>query len=105
MASRLCIHPEMKFRNAVSRMRVAGTLRKPTTQLGLLPRFGPSLLGFGHSVLVLVTVIIQYVLEGPSNQLFYYHLKFLKILAEKVMKQLCNAKPIRVSLALKGSAV
>lgn len=104
-ASHLCIHPEMKFQNAVSLMRIAGTLRKPATQPGLLPSFGLSLLGFGHSVLVLVTVIIQYVLEGPSNQLFYYRLKFLKILAEKVMKQLCNAKPIRVSLALKGSAV
>lgn len=90
MASRLCIHPEMKFRNAVSGMRIAGTLRKPTAQLGLLPSFGLSLLRFGHSVLMLVTVIIQYVLEGPSNQLFYLHLKFLKILAEKVMKWLCN---------------
>ena len=80
-------------------------LKKTRNATWAPPSFGLSLLGFRNSVLVLVTVIIQYVLEGPSNQLFYYHLKFLKILAEKVMKQLCNAKPIRVSLALKGSAV
>lgn len=43
-----------------------------------LSSFRMRLPGFGQSALILLTAIIQYVLEWPSNQLFCYNLKFLK---------------------------
>lgn len=56
-------------------LKTVSTLMNPQHQ-PRLSSFGVCLLGFGQSAFILPRAIIQYALEWPSNQLFYFYLKF-----------------------------